>query len=266
MRRVSVCMQRLATASLVLALGILLPGCRLLSGGTPQPAPQGTWQLTSGVLDGAPIPLVAGSEPTLTISGSDVGGRAGCNIYGGTATFEDGRVTISALSMTEMACDEERMAEEAAYSTALGRVDAFELAGDRLTLRGGGAELSYERVPPVADADLIDTTWLLQSVLTGDATSSVVGEPAILSFGADGQLSGSTGCRTFSGTFTRAENAISVGSLVTDDRGCSEETAAQDAHVLGVLEGMVRISIDGSQLTLTADDGTGLGYQAELPD
>jgi heat shock protein HslJ len=260
-------MQRRSAIGLLAFLAILLAGCRLL-GGSPgaEPAPEGTWRLTSGSLDGAPIVLVAGSEPTLSLSGAEVGGRAGCNSYGGTATVEGDRIAIAALSMTEMACDEGRMAVEAAYVAALSRITSFRLVGDDLTLIGDGGELTYRRVPPVADVELVGTSWLLQTLFTGPAASSVVGEPATLSFEPDGRLSGATGCRTFGASFTRSGDTITVSSLAVDDRACSDDLAAQDARVLDVITGPFTVSVDGSQLTLSRNDGSGLGYQAELPD
>jgi len=260
-------MRHLRIIALIAALGMLAGGCRLLGGAaSPAPGVEGTWLLSSGSVDGSPIALVAGSEPTMTLSGTDIGGRAGCNLYGGTFAIHGDRITISALSMTEMACDEDRMAEEAAYSAALDRVDTITLDGDRLVLAGSGVELRFTVVPPVADAELVGTPWLLQSLISADTATSVLGEPATMLLSADGQISGSTGCRTYAGAYARSGDTVTVTSLVVDDRACGDDLAGQDAHVLGVLDGSFSVTIDGNRLTIMAADGAGLDFAAELPD
>lgn len=163
-------MQRVAVVSLLLVLGVLAAGCRMLgSGSTPAPALDGTWRLVSGSLDGSPIDQIDGAEPTLHVDGTAVGGRSGCNIYDGRVAIDGSAITVSALSMTEMGCDADRMALETAYLAALGRVEMGVRDGDRLTLGGAGVQLDFAPVPPVADADPVGTTRWLRSLLSGGA-------------------------------------------------------------------------------------------------
>ena len=94
----------------------------------------------------------------MTINGSDIGGHAACNIYGGTIETDGGSVSIEALSMTEMACDEDAMASEAAFMSALPLAVSATRAGGRLTLNGPDVELNFTLAPAGADADLTSTT------------------------------------------------------------------------------------------------------------
>ena len=170
-----------------------------------------------------PIPIVPDADITLTVAGSQVSGRSACNQYGGEIVVKDGQVQFGPLMMTEMACAEPIMASEAAYAAALAGVRAATRDGDRLTLTGDGVELVFERVVPAPDAELVDTDWILDSIIARDAVSSVMGEPASLRLAADGTLSGSTGCRTFMGRYTLADDTLTIADLATDRRACADD-------------------------------------------
>jgi META domain len=71
---------------------------------------------------------------------------------GGTIEIDGSRVTISALSRTEMACEDNLMASEAAYLAALAVVEAAERTDDGLALAGSDVELRFTLVPPVPDS------------------------------------------------------------------------------------------------------------------
>lgn len=241
-----------------LILILLLSGCSLLTGGASASL-DGEWQLQAGTNQGKPVPIVPGSLITLNVDGTQVGGSAACNTYGGTIKLQGTSVAISALSMTEMACQENLMASEAAYLAALPRVTTATLSGNSLVLTGPQVELRFARVAPVPNADLTGTTWILDSLISGDAVSSVMGD-ATLQLSGDGKLSASTGCRDVTGTYTIADGQVQATLDPYDTIGCAEPLGDQDVHILGVLSNGFGPSIDGDRLTLTAGD-TGLGYR-----
>jgi heat shock protein HslJ len=255
---------RALTATLLVtgaALALLLSACGDTTPGSGvDPASfDGDWQLTVGTIDGADLDLTAG-EVTLTVDGDRWGGTAACNQYFATATLEGDQVTLGGVGSTEMACDEPRMALEAAYLTALQRVTTVALDGDTLTVSSeDGVTLEFGPVPSTPQADLVGTTWTLTTILDGDTASSTVGKPATLTLADDGTVTGSTGCRSFRGRWEQAGDALTIGPLATPKIGCSTETQGQDTHVLTVLDGTVEVTIDGQALTLERD-GLGLGY------
>ena len=249
-------------ATILIILLTLAAGCRLAPGGGTPLAVDGEWQLQSGTNQGQAIPIVPGGHPTLKLDGPRVGGSAGCNIYGGMITLDESKVTISALSMTEMACDEDRMASEAAYLAALPRVTSAERSGDTLVLNGPQVELRYVLVPPVADASLVGTTWILESLISGDAVSSTIGGRVTLELGDDGRIAASTGCRSVTGRYEVTDGRVQVTLDPYDLIGCAAELGQQDQHILDVLSHGFGTGIDGDQLTLTAGD-KGIGYRAE---
>ena len=242
-------------------LALLLSGCSLLSGGTSASL-DGEWLLQSGTNQGAAVPIVAGSRITLKIDGTQAGGSAACNIYGGTIQVDGSAVTISALSMTEMACQEDVMASEAAYLAALPRVTAAARSGNALVLSGPQVELRYVLVPPVANADLVGTTWILDSLISGEAVSSTVGDRVSLEFSGDGRIAASTGCRSVTGSYEVAGGQVQVTLDPYDTIGCAAELGSQDQHILDVLSHGFGVGVDGDRLTLTAGE-KGIGYRAD---
>jgi heat shock protein HslJ len=246
-------------ATLLVILLTLASGCRLLPGGGTPLAVDGEWLLQSGTNQGQAIPIAPGSRVTLKIDGDQVGGSSACNIYGGTIALDGSRVTISALSMTEMACQEDRMATEAAYLAALPRVTGAERSGDVLVLSGPQVELRYALVPPVADADLVGTRWILESLISADVASSTVTE-ATLRFADDGKVSLSTGCRDLTGSYTVSGAEVQVTLDPYDLYACTGPLGDQDSHVLEVIATRFDFVIDGETLTLTAGD-RGLAFR-----
>ena len=258
-----------ATAAILLVL--LLAACARFgpgAGASVQPSPDGppnvdgAWVLTSGTSAGQAITVPDNYRVTMTFTdGDQVGGQA-CNHYGGTYDLrDDGTISFSAMSMTEMACEEPMMTVEAAYHAALAAVTRVERSGDVLTLSGDGAELAFELVPPVPDAALQDTEWTLESLIQGDAVSSV-SEGGWLQLNADGTLSGSTGCRDFDGSYVVTGDTVAITQLSTTDQACTGLVEAQDRHVIEVIEGGFMVAIDGDRLTLSLANGNGLDYRA----
>jgi heat shock protein HslJ len=271
-----------ATLLLGALVAVLLAGC---AGATPSASPAGSadpgasagaggggmvdaigdWRLVEGSSAGVAIPIVEGSDITMTVEGSRVAGRAACNQYGGDIVVADGRVQFGPLSMTEMACAEPIMASEAAFLGALGAVRGATLDGDRLTLAGDDVRLEFERQQPIPAADLTDTDWVLDSLVTLDAVSSVSGRPAELRLGSDGSVTGSTGCRAFTGRWEEANGEIAFSDLAMDQVTCAPDLADQDDHVTTVLGDGFKAEVHGDQLVLAASSGQGLRYHTVTP-
>lgn len=245
-------------------LALLLAACSLLPGAVSV-ALDGEWQLQAGNNQGAAIPIVAGSRITLKIDGADVGGIAACNHYGGTLAVDGTTIRVSALSMTEMACQDDVMASEAAYLDALPRVTAAARSGNSLVLSGPQVELHFAIVPPVPNAALVGPAWVLDSLISGEAVSSISGDEATLQLHANGTLTASTGCRTVSGHYSISGALVEVTLDPYDLFGCAGDVAAQDVQVLAVIGDGFTVAIQGNSTTLTAGD-QGLGYRVRAAE
>ena len=85
-----------------------------------------------------------------------------------------------------------------------------------------------------------------------------------VSFGIDGRFQVDTGCRSGGGTYHLDGNRIFLDAEILQPSPCDEAMAAQDAILLGVVEGRPRFELDTrtGRLRLTAEDGTVLLFEA----
>jgi len=250
-------------ASVLLAL--LLAGCARLGIGTG-PADVdviGAWVLDHGSAPAGPIEVPDGWRVTLVFDADGVHGQA-CNYYGGQYDLSGSSIVFSEMAMTEMACEEPMMTVESAYHRALGAVDTVDRVADTLTLSGPDAELVFRLLPPVPDAGLQGTHWILDTLIEGETASSVQGD-GWLELRADGSLAGSTGCRALSGRYVIDGDRV-VATDLRADGTCSPALSRQDAMVVEVLGDGFGVAIDGGRMTVSQTDGTGLGYAAPGPD
>ena len=201
----------------------------------------------------------------MTITGSQISGSAACNGYGGEISMgADG------LHLDEPGPDRRWPAwtrrqwprRQPTWRPWRGSVRSCR-DGDELVARGDGVELRFAGLPPPPTADLVGTTWVLETVLVGDVAASPVGEPATLELNEDGTFTGSTGCRTFSGDWIEQGDQIQAPSLAMDDTTCPAELSDQDDHVVSVIGDGFIPTIDGDLLTLMDPGGIGLVYRAE---
>lgn len=255
--------------SVLLLLAATLAAC---VAATPSPIPPpgpsapvdatGDWMLESGTIDGAAIPIVADYPITFSVDGSEVGGQSACNFYGGQLELAEGGVRVGLTSSTAMACGEldgDVMRSEAAFQEALGAVRAGRVQADRLTLVGPAVELVFTRRAPIPLAEIVEMDWLLESVVDGDVVAAAIGEPAVLRLEDDGTFHGSTGCRTFTGTWLEAQGRL----MATETRmagECPGGLGGQDGVVVEGLGGSIP-SIEGDRLTLTMNGGNALVYR-----
>jgi heat shock protein HslJ len=242
---------------------IALAGCGQPDAGPDAPSYRGTWELVSGRGPDGEVALIEDYRITLQIDRTTAGGTAACNHYGGDVTIDGGSFRMRGASMTEMACRPDVMEAEAAYMAALGAAQTIAREGDTLVLAGDATELRFELVPPVPTADLIDTRWELESLISGGSGDSAVSSaaPAELLLDSDGTVSGSTGCRELDGEWIEDGDEILFTTFGADGT-CPEELQDQDDHVVGVLGDGFTVEIDGDQLTVSSSGGLGLVYRA----
>ncbi len=97
------------------------------------------WELV--YWEGMPVPHGDNGEPViLTFAEGRVSGHAGCNrmMAGYELGPEAGRIAVKAPVTTRMACEEGRMAFEAAFTKAFGAATAVRFEGNHLHLDSPG--------------------------------------------------------------------------------------------------------------------------------
>jgi heat shock protein HslJ len=221
--------------------------------------------LSVAVTDGgAARPLVAGTRIRLTFTSANLGASAGCNSIGGTYRIDGGRLVFEGGAMTEMGCDPERDAQDDWLISLLASSPTVRLAGSDLTLESGSVVVSLrDREVVEPDANIVGPTWTVESIITGDAVSSVpAGATATLVFNADGTLTVRPGCNQGGGTWKPIGGGIEVSALLLTKMACDGPGGQLESAVLDVLnQGTLAANIESTVLTLQAG-GRGLQLRA----
>lgn len=214
--------------------------------------------------NGKPKTLVAGSRIRLSFTDESLSVSGGCNIGSGPYSVVDGHLRVEPMGMTEMACDEPRMAQDDWVFAVLGDRPALQLEGTTLILTTDTVTLTLED-REVADPDrpLVGTVWVGSTLIDGDvATNAPELAKVRLTFGADGQVAVNAGCNTGGGSYEDTDTTITFGPVALTKMGCDEDRMAVESHVAAVLDGEVEFTIEAASLTLTNGD-RGLGLTAE---
>lgn len=270
----------LASVTLLLVACSQVPGASPTPSRSPSPAPSptpnpvpavgltGRTFLSTGVtVDGAPFALVAGTRIRLTFSdANNLGGSAGCNIFGGTYVLDGNRIVWTGGGMTEMACDEPRMSQDDWLIAFLSSSPTFVLNGNDLTLTSGTTVVTLlDREIAEPDQPLAGPTWVLNSIVTGDAVSSVpAGVTATMVFKADGSVDIHYGCNSGGGRYAIDGDSITFSDLIQTEMACAGAAGQVESAVIAVLTAdSLTFTVDASSLTISATQFSGLGFIAQ---
>lgn len=217
-----------------------------------------TWTVTS--LPGSTIP--AGLRIDATFRDATIEGSDGCNAFGGpySVTDDDG-IDIGGLSSTAIGCEPSIAAAGAAFPSALARSASYEIDDETLTLfDDDGAELvrfQANAAPPITGV-----TWRAFGYRDGpvDEKQAVVspldGSMITAEFGADGTMSGSAGCNTYTADYSVEGNGFRITALVSTERACEAPLMAQEGAYLDALGSVERWKFSGPAFQLLNETGT----------
>ena len=251
---------RLAFHVALLCVVGAVAGCSGSPGPTPSPTPGQdlagrTFLSVSATDGGVDRAFVPGTRIRLDFRAADFTASAGCNTIGGQYRLEAGKLLVDQLATTAMGCPAALGAQDAWLSTLLTSRPAVALSGNDLTLDAGSSVLKLQD-QTVADPDqpLVGTLWNLESIISGDAVSSIPdGARATILFKADGTLSLFTGCNQGGATWSQSANGIEVSDLVLTKKACAGPSAPLEAAMVAVLRsGAITTTIQGASLTLQA--------------
>lgn len=216
--------------------------------------------------DGEPHPLVEGTVIRLSFDDGSLSASAGCNNMFGGYTIVDGVLVVDAMGMTEMGCDPDLMAQDQSLAAFLGSRPTITLSGNDLTLTSETTTIQLlDREVAEPDQPLVGPLWMLESIITADAVSSVpVGASATIRFNEDGTVEIQPGCNSAGGTYTVDGDTITFANIATTDMACLGARGELEATVMGILSaGPVTYSIDSGSLTIMAGN-QGLQFSAEI--
>jgi heat shock protein HslJ len=250
-----------------LCLAVLVSGCAYGGPGAGAGNAQGprlggrTFLSTAVTENAAPRQLFEGSRIRLRFDQGRLNADAGCNQLSGAYTVDGSELVIGSLSMTEMGClPPERAEQDTWLADLLGSRPTITVSGDVLVLRAGSTEITLlDREVADADRALVGPRWQVESIITGDAVSSMpAAVEAHVTFTADGRVSGSTGCNQFSGAYQATANNITFGQIGMTKKACTGGVKTVEMAVTVLFDGRpVPYRIEADQLTMTYPDGTG---------
>jgi heat shock protein HslJ len=100
-----------------------------------QTLPQGKWRLASYNFKQKIAFPIDKMEITMNIhADGKLGGKSGCNVYGGSYAFENGKLKITDIISTMMACEEPSMQFEHLFNDTLLGTTEYSLKDSILTL------------------------------------------------------------------------------------------------------------------------------------
>lgn len=223
------------------------------------------WSVDSVTVDGKKATAPADAQVEISPKGR-AQGSYGCNGFSADVTVDGDMVTVGNVTSTDMACDKNRMGFEDKLRSAFSGKLKAKINDKKLTLtthKGDSITFSPEKPTPLAG-----TTWVVHSLVTGDTAISLpagTDHTAYLTFDKPGNVRGSLGCNTFTGTAKISGSTITFDRLATTRKMCTGTAQTVESHLLKVLKGKVAYVLQHRGLTLTAADGQGLDALARPP-
>lgn len=208
--------------------------------------------------------IVSGSEPQITFTqDGQVNGTTGCNRFFGSYSQDGHAVSFSSIGMTKMACMENGvMGQEMAFGAILSGSTQAKIDGlGNLVIRGKNGisftarPLQSESEMTNGDPDILNgDTWQVEDINRSGIIDNTV---LTLTFSKDGNVTGSTGCNSLSGTYTATGTAITFSPLIMTRRAClAPALNDQETKFTAALQGEMtwRLTADGA-LELTREGG-----------
>jgi heat shock protein HslJ len=199
-------------------------------------------------------PTLVDARPTMVFEfDGALSGSSGCNQYSGRFRTDGDRISVGQLASTMMGCEADRMAQEQAFSAALGgatswrqtETGSLELSGFTAIV----AEPTAAQAPPEPEPSVSGPVGVWRLTDLGNTADFARLQPDI-EFGADGGVAGFAGCNTFRGTYTIDGGQLALGPLATTRIGCQRPASAVEADYLAALERVTTWSIEGDDRLL----------------
>jgi heat shock protein HslJ len=210
-----------------------------------------SWLLTT--LNGQPA--LKDTIVTLNFMDGKAAGSDGCNSYTGSYTADGASIKFGQMASTMMACPDPIMKQAAAYQQALGQAATYKADAAQLTLYdANGKELAAFNAQ---SSDLAGTSWIVTGYNNGkQAVVSVMASTELTAnFGADGKLSGNSGCNTYTSSYQLEGNKITIGPAATTRMACEPAVMEQETQYLAALQSAATYRIDGSKMEMRTADG-----------
>ena len=181
-------------------------------------------------------------------------GAAGCNRFLGSYELEEGTVSlhIGPLQTTRMACEQDAMDQETAFSETMSRADSYD-DGEVFTFYDADGE-SIVILVPLEHASLTGNAWNLIAY-GSEYNVPLEGTIPTVVFSDDGTLAGMSGCNSFFGQYQENEQGLSITGVGSTLMLCfDEEVMNLEQEYLKLLSDVATYAIDVNVLTLYNED------------
>lgn len=207
------------------------------------------WALTGFGPAGSVAAPAAGSRLDLLFEQGRVSGSSGCNSYSGSYALDGTALGIGVLASTQKACAPDLMKQEQEYQRILRAAVTATVIGDKLTLSSAAGTLEF-----VAERELkLAGTWDVMGYNNGKGgvVSIKIGSALIVVMDDAGRLSGSSGCNTYTGSYTVSGTTIAIGPLASTRMMCADaDVMTQEQLFLKALQAGAKIELRGDDLRL----------------
>lgn len=211
------------------------------------------WVLTAA--EGKPV--LGGVAVTLQFSAGRVSGSDGCNRYAGTYRVTADELHVAPdLATTRMACPGIVDEQARAYIAALTSAQRYRVVGERLELLSSEGKVLATLV--AQSLSLAGSSWHATGINNGrQAVVSVLPDSTVtLSFGPDGDASGSSGCNHYAGRYQTQGSGISFGKLAVTAMACADPAVMeQEQNYFRALATASTLRMEADRLELRTADG-----------
>jgi len=209
-----------------------------------------------------------GSTIRIEFTDEGISFHAGCNNHAGSYHIDGETLVVSVpgLVASLMACAPSLDAQDTWLREFLLERPTFQLNGNTLTLKSNDATLTFlDRTVADPDRPLVGQAWMIDTLIAGEAASSVSASKPSIRFEPDGRVVVDTGCNMGNGKYEVASAQVTFGPMAVTRRAClSDDLVKTENHVLQIVrEGAATFRIEASRLTIERSDGTAIKAVAQ---
>ena len=177
--------------------------------------------------------------------------QADCNQVGGTYSLDGSLISIQLGPSTMAACPEGSLGDQFVADLAAANAYFFDQGNLYIDLMYDSGTMQFSP----QSSELAGTSWLVVGHNNGrqGVVSSIIGTEMTATFDADGAVSGSAGCNSYSAGYEVAGDAITIlMSLSTTMMACAEPEGImeQEQEFLTALQSAASDKITGDRLEM----------------
>jgi heat shock protein HslJ len=187
--------------------------------------------------------------------------KADCNTANGTYTVDGSSITINEpLAMTMAMCPPGSLSEEFVKQLTGIAIYFFESEYLYFDLKFDSGTMKFS---PMKSVELPGSAWAVRGYNNGKGenagvVSVIIGTEMNATFGADGQMTGSSGCNNYSAGYKTDGNNIAIGPAIVTQMFCEQPEGVmdQEQQYLAALEMASVYTIEGDRLQLRTSEGS----------